>query len=173
MHSLITTTASAITRYGMIDENEAVLIGVSGGPDSMALLHVLRALAPGHDWRLGIAHLNHGLRPGDAESDEAFVCQAASAMGLPYHMEKVDVRAYHKKARGLSVEEAAREVRYRFLGRIAETREYTAIALGHHADDNSELVLMNLLRGSGPLGLPVCRRIGPLKRVACPREIFG
>ncbi len=179
MHSLINKVSSVITRHKMIDGDEAVLVGVSGGPDSIALLHLLRTLAPGRGWRLGVAHLNHGLRPGAAESDEAFVRREASAMDLPYYTEKADVTAY-RKSHGLSVEEAAREVRYRFLGRVATARGYSVIALGHHADDNGELVLMNLLRGSGPLGLtgmPPSRRFemddGPEGRIRLIRPLIG
>ncbi len=141
-----------IAAHQMIGEGETLLVAVSGGPDSMALLHVLQELTDGLDFRLGVAHLNHGLRPGAAEADEAFVCRIAAAMGVPYFTETADVPAI-RKARRQSVEEAAREVRYRFLSDVAETNGFTAVALGHHANDNAELVLMNLLRGSGPHGL--------------------
>lgn len=149
---LVRTVEQTLAAHGMIAEGEAVLVAVSGGPDSMALLHVLQSLAALKKIRLGIAHLNHGLRPGEAESDEALVHRTASAAGLPYFTEKADVSAV-RRTRGLSMEEAAREVRYRFLEKTARANGYSTIALAHHADDNAELVLMNLLRGSGPLGL--------------------
>jgi tRNA(Ile)-lysidine synthase len=146
------TIEDTLAAHGMTAQGEGVLVAVSGGPDSMALLHALGKLAPKKGLRLGVAHLNHGLRPGEAESDEALVHKAASSAKLPYFTEKADVPAV-RKARGLSMEEAAREVRYRFLEEVARENLFSAIAVGHHADDNAELVLMNLLRGSGPLGL--------------------
>jgi tRNA(Ile)-lysidine synthase len=141
-----------IAGHGMINRNDAVLAAVSGGPDSMALLHLLGALASANGFRLGVAHLNHGLRPGAAASDEALVRRTAETMSLPYYTETADVRGA-REARGGSLEEVAREVRYRFLEKTADTHGFNVVALGHHADDNAELVLMNLLRGSGPTGL--------------------
>jgi tRNA(Ile)-lysidine synthase len=146
------TVEQALATHTMIPDGGAVLVGVSGGPDSMALLHVLQTVATKQSMRLGVAHLNHGLRPEASEVDEALVRKNASERGLPFYFEKADVNAV-RKALGLSVEEAARKVRYRFLGNVARTHGFSAVALGHHADDNAELVLMNLLRGSGPLGL--------------------
>jgi tRNA(Ile)-lysidine synthase len=146
------TIGETLSAHNMIARGERVLVAVSGGPDSMALLHALIELAPEKKLGLGVAHLNHGLRPGDAESDEALVRKAADSARLPYFSEKANVPAV-RKARGLSMEEAAREVRYRFLEEVARENLFSAVAVGHHADDNAELVLMNLLRGSGPLGL--------------------
>ena len=161
----IRTAEQALATHKMIAEGGAVLVAVSGGPDSMALLHALLRLAPEKRLRLGVAHLNHRLRPGDAESDEVLVHQTASAAGLSYFTEKADVLEI-RRTRGLSTEEAAREARYQFLEKTARTHGFSAIALGHHADDNAELVLMNLLRGSGPLGLAGM----PPKRVFLPAE---
>ena len=154
----------------MIHERDSVLVGVSGGPDSVALLHVLSALAPRFSLRLGIAHLNHGLRQHVSDSEAEFVAARAEKMAFPLFLEKSDVRKYRSEA-GLSLEEAARNVRYAFYHRAARQNRFNKVALGHHADDNAELVLMNLLRGSGPLGMsgipPVRdgRIIRPLIRV--------
>jgi tRNA(Ile)-lysidine synthase len=138
--------------HRMIQFGDAVLIGVSGGPDSVALIHILRALAPKYGLKLAIAHLNHGLRNNASDSDQAFVATLAEKFQMPLHVERQDVRQY-QKSRHLSVEEAARQVRYRFYRRIASKHGYHKVALGHHADDNAEQVLMAMLRGSGPLGL--------------------
>jgi tRNA(Ile)-lysidine synthase len=138
--------------HSMIQIGDAVLVGVSGGPDSVALVHILRALAPKYGLKLAIAHLNHGLRQNASDSDQAFVTALAEKFQMPLYAEKQDVRHY-KKSRHLSVEEAARQVRYRFYHRSASEFGYDKIALGHHADDNAEQVLMAMLRGSGPLGL--------------------
>jgi tRNA(Ile)-lysidine synthase len=147
----IRTVADTILAHPLLSKGENVLVGVSGGPDSMALLHALCALAPRYAWRLGVAHLNHGLRP-EAEADERFVAKAAADLGLSCFHRKEDVTAY-QKSHGLCLEEAARDVRYRYLSQVALAEGFSAVALGHHGDDNGELVLMNLLRGSGPLGL--------------------
>ena len=145
----------------MIDPGDAVLVAVSGGPDSMALLHLLVALSPALSLRLGVAHLDHGLRKEAAQRDAAFVAGAAAGLGLPCHVGKENVTAYRDRHR-LNLEEAARTIRYRFLGQTAAAYGYSRLATGHQADDNAELVLMNLLRGSGPgglAGIPPRRRL--------------
>ena len=118
----------------------------------MALVHILLALAPAYGLRIAIAHLNHCLRQDESDRDEAFVTALAKELELPMHVEREDVRLY-QKSHHLSLEEAAREVRYRFYLNIAARCGYDKIALGHHADDNAERMLMCLLRGSGPAGL--------------------
>lgn len=151
-NKLLRIVEETVTAYGMLKEKDSVVVGVSGGPDSVALLHVLRALAARFSLKLGIAHLNHSLRQNDSDREAAFVETLSDRLGLPCHIHKEDVHEYQIKNR-LSLEEAARRVRYTFLNRVAETNRYNKIALGHHSDDNAELVLMNLFRGSGPLGL--------------------
>jgi tRNA(Ile)-lysidine synthase len=140
-----------ITRR-MVQAGDTVLVGVSGGPDSVALVHILLALAPEFSFQVAIAHLNHRLRRDESSRDEAFVVSLAEQLDLRVHVERQDVRRYQKNHR-LSLEEAARQVRYRFYDAIASKFGYEKIALGHHADDNAELILMYLLRGSGPRGL--------------------
>lgn len=141
-----------IETYRMLQTGDSVLVGVSGGPDSMALLHVLIALVPRLHLRLGVAHLNHGLRKEDSDCDAEFVASIARQLGLPNYVQKMDVRSYQKINR-LSLEEAARHVRYDFYYAVAKTNGYDKIALGHHADDNAELVLMHIFRGSGTRGV--------------------
>jgi len=136
----------------MLKPKDSVVVGVSGGPDSVALLHILLKFAPRFSLRLGIAHLNHCLRQYESDKDAKFVESLAKAFDLPCYVQKRDVRRYQIENK-LSLEEAARAVRYNFLNTIAKTNQYDKIALGHHADDNTEVVLMNLLRGSGKLGL--------------------
>ncbi|MGD8993433.1 MAG: tRNA lysidine(34) synthetase TilS [Desulfobacterales bacterium] len=138
--------------HSMIQAGDAVLMGVSGGPDSVALAHILRALAPNYGLKLAIAHLNHGFRGNASHRDQAFVTALAKKFRMPFYVEKENVRRF-QKSHHLSFEEAARKVRYRFFHRSATEYEYDKIALGHHADDNAEQVLMAMLRGSGPLGL--------------------
>lgn len=151
-HKLFHTVLQTIDAHHMFIAGELVLVGVSGGPDSIALLHILNSLRNSLPLKLGLAHLNHRLRADDADRDEAFVKSLADRLGLPFYHESIDVARYQQKHR-LSLEEAARQVRYRFLNKIAKAHHYTKIALGHHQNDNAEQFLMALLRGSGPLGL--------------------
>jgi tRNA(Ile)-lysidine synthase len=146
------TVEHNLRTHRMVETGDAVLVGVSGGPDSVALVHILLAFAPVFSLRIAIAHLNHCLRQNESDRDEAFVTELAKRLDLPIHVERQAVRRYQKSHR-LSLEEAAREVRYRFYHAIAARFGYDKIALGHHADDNAELILMGLLRGSGPQGL--------------------
>ena len=132
----------------MIEPHDAVLVGVSGGADSVALLHILLQLVPVYALRLAVAHLNHGLRGSDADRDADFVASLAHRLALPYYGHKEDTRDFQKRFR-LSPEEAGRRLRYRFFDSVCADHGYKKIALGHHADDNAELILMQLIRGSG------------------------
>ncbi len=152
MQKILQTIIRTVKKYDMFRQGDAVLAGVSGGADSVALLHILIAVAPEFSLRIGIAHLNHCLRGKESDRDAEFVCSLAKKLNLPYYIESADVQDYRRACR-LSTEEAARQLRYIFYERIAEQYGYDKIALGHHADDNAELVLMYLLRGSGTSGL--------------------
>jgi tRNA(Ile)-lysidine synthase len=129
-----------------------VLVGVSGGSDSVALTRVLVALAPTSDFTVaGLAHLNHRLRP-TASRDEAFCRELARTLDLPFVAEGADVSS-HAAANSLSVEDAARRLRYDFLERAAHEAGATRVAVGHTLDDQAETVLLKLMRGAGPTGL--------------------
>ena len=129
-----------------IPANAALVLAVSGGPDSMALLH---GAARAGGWHLTVAHLDHALRP-DSTDDVSFVADAAAALRLPCELRRIDVAAL-ARAEGRSIEDAGREARYRFLEEI--TPEGAFIATAHTADDAAETVLLNLLRGSGLAGV--------------------
>ena len=147
----------AIARDGLIAADDSILVGVSGGPDSVALLHLLLARAQRYRLHLGVAHLDHSLRP-ESGRDADFVRRMAVGLGLEVHMEKVDVAQMQRQLH-LSLEEAARKARYDFFQRTATRQGYHKVALGHHADDNAETLLLHLLRGSGRLGLGGIRAI--------------
>jgi tRNA(Ile)-lysidine synthase len=149
---ILRTVEHTIGTHRMIQAGDTLMAAVSGGPDSVALVHILLALAPKFSFQVAMAHLNHCLRDAESARDEAFVVSLAEQLKLPLHVERQDVRRY-QKSHHLSLEEAARQVRYRFYHAIAAKFGYEKIALGHHSDDNAELILMYLLRGSGPLGL--------------------
>lgn len=138
-------------RHDLLAPGRAVLLGVSGGPDSLALLDALAALAAAHGFALAAAHLNHGLRP-EAADEAAFVQAEAAARGVPTFTETADTTAYAAEHK-LSVEAAARAVRYAFLARAARQAGAPLVAVAHTADDQAETVLMHLLRGSGLAGL--------------------
>ena len=141
-----------IAVHRMFQSGDKVLIGVSGGPDSVALLHLLTEMGPDFDLTLAIAHLNHDLRETASDRDADFVTALAQRLNLALFSERRDVFCYRRRHR-LSVETAARRVRYAFFSEIMEGHGFNKIALGHHMDDNAELILMNLFRGSGPTGL--------------------
>jgi len=130
---------------------QRVLVAVSGGPDSVALLHLLYRLRPELGLELGVAHFDHGLRP-DAVEDARFVADLARELGLPCHPGHGDVRAL---ARGekVSLQMAARRLRLSFLKETCRGQGYAKLALGHTADDQVELFFLRLLRGAGPEGL--------------------
>lgn len=136
----------------MLELEDRVLVAVSGGPDSVALLHFLVRIAPKFSLGLHVFHLNHKLRGAEAEEDARFVADFAASLGLPATIESLDVPAL-MRAEKLSLEEAARKARYRVIDRLAGELGFTKVALGHHADDQVETFLMRLIRGAGLEGL--------------------
>ncbi|MDP6180938.1 MAG: tRNA lysidine(34) synthetase TilS, partial [Desulfatiglandales bacterium] len=139
-----------LSRYGMIDPGDLVIVAVSGGPDSVCLLDILHELKAELAVRLVVAHYNHGLRGGEDESETRFVRHLASAMNFPFETENASFFIEGKTA---SLEERARNARYEFLERLKGKLHAQKIAMGHHLNDQAETVLMRLLRGSGPSGL--------------------
>ncbi len=152
--ALLGKVRATLARYRMLEDGDLVVVAVSGGADSVALLHLLNELraADYPRMRLHVAHLNHQLRGEEADADEAFVRQLAERLRLPFTGERQDVRAM-ARAEGRNVEEVAREVRYRFLRRVAAEVGARRIATGHTLTDQAETFLMRLLRGAGGEGL--------------------
>ena len=150
--TLIKKVNDTIRRYKMLEDGDTVLVAVSSGPDSVCLLHVLKELQGGYNISIHIAHLNHGFRGEEAEEDARFVQDMGDSLGIPVIAEFSDIPAYARRER-ISKQEAAREVRYRFLSSAADKTGACRIALGHTADDQAETFLMRLLRGSGSHGL--------------------
>lgn len=136
----------------MLAAGDTVVVAVSGGPDSVALAHLLQRLAGEYALSLHVAHLNHQFRGTESEEEARFVRELAANWGLPCTVEAVDVPAYLARHRG-SAEAVARHLRYTFLEQVAKEVGAARIALGHQADDQAETVLMNLLRGAGSRGL--------------------
>ena len=133
-----------ITRYNMLPRGSRVAVAVSGGPDSVCLLHVLLELAPAFDVSLSVAHLNHQLRGAESDEDERFVAGLAARVGLPFVRTGTDLAAAKD-----NLEQAGRRARRAFFAGLKADR----IALGHTRDDQAETVLFRLLRGAGLRGL--------------------
>ena len=158
--TLLSDVRHTLLHNGLLAPGDSVVVGVSGGADSLCLLHVLAALAQEWALRLHVAHLNHGLRGAQADADAAAVAALAAAWRLPCTVALADTYA-RRAATGESLEEAARSLRYDFLARVAGDVGAVAVAVGHHADDQAETVLMHLLRGSGLDGLGGMRLRSP------------
>jgi tRNA(Ile)-lysidine synthase len=134
----------------MISGGDCVIVAVSGGPDSVCLLHILHELKDELHIHLVVAHFDHGLRPAEDDSETAFVRGLSVSLKLPFETAKGHL--LEKKTRG-SREEVARNARYAFLERVWKKHKAQKIALGHNLNDQAETILMRLLRGSGPSGL--------------------
>jgi tRNA(Ile)-lysidine synthase len=143
---------SFIQEHCSIPSQSRLLVAVSGGPDSVCLLHSLIKLKKEMGIELHVAHLNHQLRGAESEADARYVSSLAQSLGVPVTIEKRDVKAYQAQKR-ISLEEAAREVRYNFLAQIAKAIGARQVAIGHTQDDHIETILMHLIRGSGTRGL--------------------
>ncbi len=142
---------NSIARFDLLERGDKVLVACSGGADSVALVAVLLELRDEYSLRLALAHFNHRLRRG-AAADERFVIELAQRFGIALYLKREDIRAYARK-RGMNLEEAGRERRYKFLREAAARIGAAKIATGHTLTDQAETVLMRILRGSGPAGL--------------------
>ncbi len=143
---------SFIQEHNLTAGQPYLLVAVSGGQDSVCLLHILVKLKTKLNIKLHVAHLNHQLRGAESEADAQYVTCLAQELAIPATIEKRDVKAYQTQHR-LSPEEAAREVRYTFLSDAAQTIGADRVAVAHTTDDNIETILMHLIRGSGSRGL--------------------
>ncbi|MFC1870913.1 tRNA lysidine(34) synthetase TilS [Chloroflexota bacterium] len=150
-----------IKEQHLVSGQQRLLVAVSGGADSVCLLHVLSRIAGELGVTLHVAHLNHQLRGAEADADARYVAELAQSLGIPVTIEKRDVKTYKARHR-LSPEEAAREVRYTFLAEVAQSTGAGRVAVGHTTDDNIETILMHLIRGTGTRGL---RGLQPLTRL--------
>jgi len=161
-----------IREHAMIARGERVLLAVSGGPDSMAMLHALMDLResdPGW-FEAHVAHLHHGIRGAEADRDADFVAERCRGLGLPCHIERADVPQIARASR-TGLEAAARRVRYDFLRRTAEQIGAASVATAHHADDNVETVLLRVARGMAFRALAGIRPVRPLARGCAVRII--
>ncbi|MQY66907.1 MAG: tRNA lysidine(34) synthetase TilS, partial [Dehalococcoidia bacterium] len=141
-----------IREHQLVSDGEKLVVAVSGGADSVCLLYILANLQEELKLKLHIAHLNHQLRGADSDADADYVAELSRKLGIPATIEKRDVKGYQARER-LSLEEAAREVRYSFLAQAARSIGAGRVAAGHTRDDHIETILMHLIRGSGTRGM--------------------
>ena len=141
-----------ISRHNMLRSDITVLAAVSGGADSVCMLHILQTLSKDIGFSVCAAHFNHLLRGEESDRDEVFVKKLCCDLGIPLHCGRGDVAEY-AKAQGIGLEEAARKMRYSFLYSTAKSVNAAKIATAHNADDNAETVILNLTRGTGLSGL--------------------
>ncbi|MFV9511714.1 tRNA lysidine(34) synthetase TilS [Tepidibacillus sp. LV47] len=146
---ILNTVKKTIESYNMIKDDRPIIVGVSGGPDSMALLHILANVVSN---TLIVAHLNHQFRGYEADLDAEFVRKQCNKMGIPVVIKEYNVPSYMKEMK-LGAQEAARKIRYQFFLETARDWNAGYLALGHHANDQAETLIMRMIRGTGPHGL--------------------
>ena len=131
---------------------QKILVAISGGVDSMVLLHILNSFAQKNRWQISVAHFNHQLRGRASDADEKLVRQTAKKLRLKFTAGRAAVKKFATQSK-ISVEMAARKLRHEFLVRVAREQKVSVVALAHHADDQVELFFLRLLRGAGGEGL--------------------
>ncbi|MDI6781080.1 MAG: tRNA lysidine(34) synthetase TilS [bacterium] len=153
----------AISQYQLLTEKDRIVVGVSSGPDSIALLHILWQLSKEYSLSLCVAHLNHMQRGQESKEDAEYTLRFANKLSIPVVSEEIDVKAVkERESKGLPLTDVARKIRYDFLKRVAKGFDAGKIAVGHHANDHVETMLINLIRGTGPEGL---KGIAPIRKI--------
>ncbi len=141
-----------IEKHRLIEYGEGIVVGLSGGPDSVCLLHVLKNLSGRLGAKIFAVHVNHMLRGDEADADEEYCRELCRSLGIPFYSEKCDVAALAEKE-GISVEEAGRIARYSIFEKYADRLGADKIAVAHNRNDQAETVLLNIIRGTGIDGL--------------------
>ncbi len=149
---LLQRIENAVHQRRLLACRQKILVAVSGGADSMVLLHLLHSLARKNRWQISVAHLNHRLRGRASQADEQLVRQTAAGLGLQFFGGGAEVKKIAARSK-ISIEMAARKLRHEFLARTAREQKIAVIALAHHADDQVELFFLRLLRGAGGEGV--------------------
>ena len=140
-----------ITKYNLIESGDKIVLGVSGGPDSICMLEILNKLKENLKFDIVVAHINHGLRE-NATIDEQYVENYCKKLHVEYYVLKVNLREYAQNNK-FGLEEAGRKVRYDFFDEVLEKTNSNKIAIAHNKNDRVETIILNILRGSGVLGL--------------------
>ena len=152
MERLLHKVKETINKYNMIEKGDRILVAVSGGPDSVTLLHVLNMLKDELNISLVIAHVNHMLRDKESDGDEEYVKGLGNKFNIPVNTCRVDVDKYARE-KGVSTEVAGREIRYDFFREVSIKEGCNKVAVAHNANDQVETFMMRLFRGSGIYGL--------------------
>jgi len=166
---------SEIRSRRLLSRGQKILAAVSGGVDSMVLLHVLHSLARKNHWQISVAHFNHQLRGRASDADEKLVRQTAKKMRREFYPGRADAKKIAAQSK-ISVEMAARKLRHEFLARVTREQKIPVVALAHHADDQVELFFLRLLRGAGGEGLAGMKWRSPSpadKKIALVRPLLG
>ncbi len=164
MHEVVKKT---IEKHDLIAAGDKILVALSGGPDSVALLRILSDLSVSMGFTVSAVYINHRLRPAAAEKESVFCRQTCDQLSVWFHTAAVDIPELTKTETG-GTEAVARRHRYRVLEDIADREGYAKIALGHHRDDRVETILFNLSRGAGPAGIATM----PVKRGRIIRPLY-
>jgi len=150
--TLLQQVARTIEHHQLLNKGDRVVVGVSGGMDSMVLLYVLHAFRESLRLELIVAHVNHGLRPAESEKEAELVERESRQLGCLFEYGQFDVKEFQKES-GYSPQDAARKIRFHFFNQLITKHEAQKLALGHNADDQVETLLLRLIRGSGLKGL--------------------
>ncbi|MCX5807056.1 MAG: tRNA lysidine(34) synthetase TilS [Proteobacteria bacterium] len=166
--NLVNKVKKIIEKERLIEAGDSIIIGVSGGIDSTALVHVLFEISKKIDFKIGLAHLNHQLRGEESVRDEKFVEELAGSLSMPIYIKKADVKRYAKNC-GISLQHAGRDLRYAFFKDVLDTHDFNKIAVAHNLDDQAETFLLRMLKGTGIRGLASI----PVKRDRIIRPFLG
>lgn len=166
---MIDKVLNYVKKYNMIQSGDKILVALSGGPDSVCLLHILYSLRKTLNIELYAAHVNHCLRGKDADDDEQYVRDLCNELGVKVFTQKFNVEKYGEE-KGLSCEMAGREVRYKYFNELRKKYNIQKIALAHNANDQAETLLMRIMRGTGVEGLCGIR---PVRDKIYIRPILG
>ncbi|MDV9687848.1 tRNA lysidine(34) synthetase TilS [Clostridioides difficile] len=143
---------STINKHNLIQKGDKIVLGLSGGPDSVCLLHVLNRLKKDFNIEIYAAHLNHQIRGIEAQKDALYVSKLCEDMGIIFFVKSINVPKYCENE-GLSLEEGARKLRYEMFYEIKDKIKANKIAIGHNLNDQAETVMMRIMRGTGLKGL--------------------
>ena len=149
---IVDRVRSTIDKYNLLQKGDKIVLGLSGGPDSVSLLHVLKQLESEYDISIYAAHLNHQIRGIEAQKDVMYISRLCDSLGVKLFVKSINVPAYCKE-NGLSIEEGARKLRYEMFYEIKQKTKSNKIAIGHNLNDQAETILMRMMRGTGLQGL--------------------
>lgn len=149
---IVDRVRSTINKYSLLEKGDKVVLGLSGGPDSVCLLHILKQLESEYNISIYAAHLNHQIRGIEAQKDVMYISQLCDSLGVKFFVKSINVPKYCEE-NGLSIEEGARKLRYEMFYEIKQKTKSNKIAIGHNLNDQAETILMRMMRGTGLQGL--------------------